>query len=214
MEHKFIKWGGRARRYTEFRGGVRRLQDPVTDTPISCSTDILFENWLLHRFDPRVTALRLPYKYRLSVADKPALQAKVHLDLDWNDGTRELQVVGHDAEVPARLRALGKRLGARVTLRSPVQIRENMTLITNLRHMRRQMQQHGHYSVVACDAADALILNQLRNGPRCLSDLWQAAAPASNAFIDGRLGHLLVRGLVAIDLKGGLYGDRTIARKA
>jgi hypothetical protein len=214
MEHKFIKWGGRARRYKEFRGAVRRQQDPVTDTPVSFSTDILFENWLLHRFNPRVSELRLPYKYCLSAPDKTTLRAKVHLDLNWKDGSRELQVVGSDVEVPARLRALGKSLGATVTLRAPALIRHNMTLITNLRHLRRQMQQHGHHSAEVCDAADALILNHLRNGPRRVSELWQLAVPAPNGFIDGRLGHLHVRGVVIIELEGDLYGDSTTARQA
>jgi hypothetical protein len=137
------KAGGLARRYKDHPGGVRRLVDPITNRSVAFGDDLVFENWLIQRFDPHVAELEhSPTPIEAVGVMGATLRAVAHLNLLRRDGHRELHLV-FKAKVPEgqrrALASIAKVMGGVLVLRSRADIRRDVVGTTNLRYLRQVM---------------------------------------------------------------------------
>ena len=111
------KWGGLSRRYKFHHGGAYRAIDPVDGGRVSFGRPVLFDNWLLRRFDPSIDEIVI----RPSIISGPpghAINETPDLDIYFVDGHREFdQVTGTklDDVRAIRLRKLPERMSSAST---------------------------------------------------------------------------------------------------
>ena len=205
----FDRWGGLVKRYQGFPHGTKRLIDPISGAPVAFADDLIYENWILHRFNPSVVALHsspLPIEVE---AGEVTISAVAQLDLRRKCGRRELHLVCKTT--PSRpkrraLQAVADALNANLIVRPRELIRRDPVLVSNLRHLRQVMTKwagHGH----EIDAEIARLLTTVGSADRLT--VVQALAHFEPDLIDSRLGHMHCAGRVLLQLSGSMYGNRT-----
>lgn len=209
------KCGGLAWRYKEHPRGVRRLVDPITNRSVAFGNDLIFENWLLHRFDPQVGELEhSPSPIEVIDPTGMALRGAAHLSLTRRDGRRELHLVFKVKAPEGQRRALtsiAKVLGATVVLRSRADIRQDVVATTNLRYIRQVMTMWGSEG----GQIDAAVSEQVSSAGVLVREQIIRAHPQHDpGLIDSRLGYMHCRGDLVIQFKGTRYGDGTLITRA
>lgn len=205
------KWGGLNKRYQQFPRGTRRLLDPVTGGAVAFGIDLHYENWIIHRFDQDVAKLDAsPIPIEVAAEDESVVKAVAHLDLVRKSGKRELHLVCKSVERQpgkTRLARVAKAMGAELVIRPRAVIRQDLTLITNLRQVRQIMTKWLGYGL----ELDDLILGHLgQNKLTTRASLVRCLDHCAPDLVDARLGHLHCMGLLSIQLSKVRYGDQTV----
>ncbi len=209
------KSGGLAWRYKDHSKGVRRLVDPITNQSVAFASDLVFENWLLHRFDPQIVELEhSPSPIEVTSPTGVPHRAAAHLRLTRKDGRRELHLVFKSKAPEGQRRALtsiAKALGGVLVLRSRAEIRLDVVATTNLRYLRQVMTMWGSEG----SQIDAAVSEQLSSAG-CLvrEQLTRAHPQLDPGLIDSRLGYMHCRGDLVIQFSGSTYGDGTVIVRA
>ena len=204
------KWGGRAGRYAHHKGKVLRIRDPISNTPQQFSQDFIYEAWLVHRFNPAVTDIKVGHFH---LGDQPhPYQSCIQLDVSYQDGSRLIESLSKYPVTQgqiAQLSLVAKAMGTEWRARSRAEVRAFPSLLRNLADLRQLMQMHQEARDFQALKEAVTTADRLSRGD--LDDLVRCEEPA---FIDAGLGFLLHAGVIEMDIKEAAYGHGTrIARR-
>lgn len=209
------KSGGLARRFKDHPMGVRRLIDPITNRSMAFGNDLIFENWLLHRFDQQVAELEHSPTPIVGIGLNGArVKAVAHLCLTRKDGRRELHLVFASKAPAGQQRALtsiAKLLGGELVLRSRAAIRQDVVATGNLRYLRQVMTMWSSQG----QEIDESVKEQVASAG-CLvrGQVIRALQQYEPGLIDSRLGHMHCRGDLVVHFNGSGYGDGTVISRS
>lgn len=210
-EHTF---GGMRGRYV---GGARRSVrtfDPFTAELKQFASTLRDDNFLLRNYAPHVTGASVPSKGLEYFWLGKRWHAKCHLLTVFDDGVRvgDLVATAMTARVElewAELQRVAPLFGIVPKLRTPTEIRGNLTLLRNLDAMRQHLVLH--------DAEHPAIEEELRihlpnQGGITAADLQEEikAFCPEPAIFQACLYRLYRRGLVSLNLAEAPYGNDTI----
>jgi hypothetical protein len=201
------RWGGRTARYRENPGKALRIKDPISGTPKEFGQDLIYEAWLIHRFDPAVKDIRIGHSH-LGDEFSPESLDCIQLDVAYADGSRLLEsltVLPASRRRIALLKAVAKSLGAASKARCRADVRASVQHVTNLRLLRQLMQLH-------LDARDLPELKRVVTASDNLQrgELDALLAGCDPATLDAGLGFLLHAGVIDMDIKEKAYGQATL----
>ncbi|MFM0196828.1 hypothetical protein PQQ65_27370 [Paraburkholderia strydomiana] len=212
-DHKF---GGLKYRYVKRPRGDSRAFDPLRKEPVSFSTELKYENWLLHWAEPEVSGLTTSPE-RLRCLDR-GQTVSITPDLLVIRAHVEIQCVvrsmhGNAIETEKSLERVAQAHGCLWTLRTREQIRANPLLLDNLERFRQS-------AMICVDEP----LDELRekinaalpkNSTVSIGDLREAVKCEDG---DSRLDALLIRmhwnKHVQINFKEFRYDDATVSSSA
>jgi hypothetical protein len=137
-DHKF---GGLKRRYAKHPRGESRCFDPLRQKHVSCSTELKYENWLLHWAESGISELETSCD-RMQCLDHGQSVSIVPDLIVVRDGIRELQCIVRSTDkalerITRSLERVALAYGHAWALRTLDQIRANPVLLDNLERFRQ-----------------------------------------------------------------------------
>lgn len=139
------KYGGRKLRYRDSPQAALRCLDPIRKRPVSFTTELAYENWLLYWADPKITNLVVQGDV-LSCIERGRVRS-VSPDLRFTLDGNEIQLVVPREETASEdrmetLRRVADTHGFRWAIQTREKIRKNIVLLQNLDRLRQAMTMH------------------------------------------------------------------------
>lgn len=205
------RYGGLARRYTVHKGGLLGCVDPIAVTPVAFSTELQYENWLMHWLDPTITSLDHSLRPWECIDRGQRRTFKPHLVVGRR-ATLELQhVCRTEDDLKAGQRHSYERIaeahGVSFVLRTRAQIRASVPVLRHLKRLRQRATSLLHRPLVELQQG---VLDRLAASPASLRELRASLGhDAENHELDAALVPLCRLGLVSLNLSEIHYEDIT-----
>jgi hypothetical protein len=206
------KWGGRAKRFTDYKLGVRRSVDPFAESHEQIRSPLEDEHWTVQRFRPDVSAIFIyPPVMQIVMAGKRTIRAQPSLLVTRKDGNQELHLVLRYPEHESRIsgcQTLSRHLRAALVVVTVQDVRRNKQLLRDLDYLQRCATRQ----LDDLERPDAAVLAHVaERGVLTVGDARRAHSKFDKESIDAALavGHL--EGALTIHFnEGQFYDDRTV----
>lgn len=202
------KYGGRAKRYKEQPRGLARCLDPIGRQPVSFSTELMFENWILLWGDLAIRSIECAPTQFACLENGKLLTIKPHFLIRWRDTSKpsEIQVI---VQTLARCKqtfqdsiqkiAAANNVGWSIRTRDV--IRTNPVLLRNLMYLRQCTVMHVDepISTLVKEILSLLAESKIRDRGNLLYDL--KSFYSYDSQVDAVLFLLRNREIVSINIE-------------
>jgi hypothetical protein len=195
-------YGGLAKRYEKHRNGMLECVDSLALAPVSFSTELHYENWLLHWLDSTVQALDTSLRPWACIDCGQRRSFKPHLVVRRRSGIELHAVCRQESDLPpAQLhsyRRIAQAHGAEFVLRPRRLIRSSVPQLRNLKQLRQRCTLLRDRPLLELQG---MVLQLLDAVPLRVETLRTALGhPSDNHELDAVLARLCRAGLVSLNL--------------